>query len=103
MLWYQELHAEPPARQPGCQLSRLASQPRSSCSAGAPTAMTAVLAAAVGPVSGRTLAVAAVACTPGTATASAPARRQSETIAAGVSCGSTSPNASCAAAAAAHH
>ena len=47
--------------------------------------------------------VAAVARTPGAATASVPARRHSATAEAGVSCGSTSPNASCTAAAAAHH
>ena len=71
-------------------------------SAGAPTAMTAVLAVAVGPASGRTLTVAAVARTPGAAAASMPARRHSATVAAAVSCGSTRPNASCTAAAVAH-
>ena len=56
-----------------------------------------------GPPSGRTLTWPPVACTPGAAAASVPARRHSDTIAAGVSCGSTSPNSSCAAAAVAHH
>src|SRR4051794_24964033 len=90
-------------RQAGCQLRRPESQPRNSRIAAELAAVAAVLVVAIGPARGRTFAEAATVCTPSDATASLPARRQSDTIAAGVNCGRTMPNTSCVAAAAAHH
>src|SRR5579872_3835118 len=92
-------HALVPELHAGFQLSCPASQPRSSVNVDALATAAAVLVAASGAATSRTLSEVPTACTGGAAAASAPARRHSETIAAGVSCCSTNPKSSCAAAA----